>query len=362
MSGILGTLGSTTADYLLSGGPSALDSLKVSSSSAINQFAAKQLNKATKSVINAHDAQSIQNPFKIGDFLLVGVEIPQQLDSVGGDQMLAVHNFPGGIRTIQSLGAFPPDVIRWDGVFLGSNAWNRAYQLDRFRIDGKKIPLTFGKWKFEGKIESFHVYIRNEWYCTYHLEFVPSKDLSSPPAPVNTSQAVEQLHQAFAAISGNIPVSVFGDLLPSTLTGFLANMVAYGQQGLLYADNVLNVVDPSIANQVSFYADSALSLGNSILEANSVSGLTLSAAASIAHVLSYAGIVKNLYTTVSPIQQMLSLINPNLLSLAASYYGDASRWVDLAYANGLTDPFPQGQYNIQIPSSVPPQQNPGRYS
>ena len=301
---ILGAIGATAANYLLNGGATAQESLSSSAQSALS--GKQQLQNTINSVFSTSDVSSIQNPFQIDKFLLVGVEIPQQLDSVGGDQMLAVHNFPGGIRTIQSLGAFPPDVIRWDGVFLGSNAWNRAYQLDRYRIDGKKIPLTFGKWKFEGKIQSFHVYIRHEWYCTYHLEFVPSKDVSSPPAAVNTSKAVQQLHQAFEGISGNIPTSVFGDLLPSTLTGFLSNAVAYGQQGLLFADNILNVVDPSIVNQVSFYTSSALSLGNSLLEANSASGLTLSAAASIAHVLSYAGIINNLYTTVSPIQQTLT--------------------------------------------------------
>lgn len=293
------------------------------------------------------------NPFTIGGFLLVGMEIPQNLDSVGGDQMLAVHNFPGGIRTVESLGAFPPDVIRWDGIFIGTQAWDRAYALDQLRIKGEKIDLRFSKWAWKGKIKSFHVYVKHEWYSTYHLEFVPSRDISTAPPTVNTASAVQALHQCFAAITNNLPTSVLGDLLPASIAGPLQSLVGVGQSGLLAADNILSVVDPSVLQKVNFYSEAALSAANATLSASSAEGLTLSLASSVAHVASYAGIIQNLYTTTSPLQKVLTLINPDLPSLAAQFYGNASQWTTIASANNLTDPYPTGQYDVTIPLSAP---------
>lgn len=46
----------------------------------------------------------------------------------------------------------------------------------------------------------------------------------------------------------------------------------------------------------------------------------------------------------------INVINPNLMALAAQYYGDATKWRIIADANGLTDPQPTGQFSLNIPS------------
>ncbi len=45
-------------------------------------------------------------------------------------------------------------------------------------------------------------------------------------------------------------------------------------------------------------------------------------------------------------------INPNLMLLAAQYYGDATQWQTIASYNGLSDPQPIGTFQLLIP---PPQ-------
>ena len=311
--------------------------------------------------VDATDTASIQNPFIIGSFLLTGMEIPTALDSIGGDQMVAVHNFPGGVRTVQSLGAFPPEKITWDGLFLGSNAWARAYALDRLRIDGALIDLIFGKWKWKGKIESFHVIIKHEWYATYHLEFIPTVDLSATPYTPNIDNATALLKQALDGISANTPTTLLGDLLPSTISGPLSSLLSVAQSALPAADGVLSLVDPSAVQQINTYAEAALSAGNAVVGATSAEGLTFSLASSVLHVMSYAGIIKNIYTSTTPLSQALSLINPDLPSLAAQVYGDASRWLDIGQANGINEPYPTGKFTIGIPASAPKTQNPGRF-
>jgi nucleoid-associated protein YgaU len=46
---------------------------------------------------------------------------------------------------------------------------------------------------------------------------------------------------------------------------------------------------------------------------------------------------------------VIHTINPNLLVLAAQYYGDATQWRLIGNANGIADPQPIGSFNITIP-------------
>ena len=62
------------------------------------------------------------------------------------------------------------------------------------------------------------------------------------------------------------------------------------------------------------------------------------------------GIIVNLAVNGGTVTA-LNVINPNLMALAAQYYGDATQWRTIANANGLTDPQPIGQFTLQIPSA-----------
>ena len=50
----------------------------------------------------------------------------------------------------------------------------------------------------------------------------------------------------------------------------------------------------------------------------------------------------------------ITLMNANLFALAAQYYGDATQWIIIAQANGLTDPFVPGQITLIIPGNATP--------
>lgn len=43
----------------------------------------------------------------------------------------------------------------------------------------------------------------------------------------------------------------------------------------------------------------------------------------------------------------------NLYALAAQYLGDATQWIRIAQANGMTDPFFTGQMTLIIPPVDP---------
>ena len=50
----------------------------------------------------------------------------------------------------------------------------------------------------------------------------------------------------------------------------------------------------------------------------------------------------------------VTVMNTNLFALAAQYYNDATQWIVIALANGLTDPFVQGPVALVIPDNPAP--------
>lgn len=52
--------------------------------------------------------------------------------------------------------------------------------------------------------------------------------------------------------------------------------------------------------------------------------------------------------------QVVTVAGGNLFSLAAQYLGDATKWYQIAQANGLTDPMLTGIETLTIPqNSIP---------
>lgn len=50
----------------------------------------------------------------------------------------------------------------------------------------------------------------------------------------------------------------------------------------------------------------------------------------------------------------ITVMKANLFALAATYYGDATQWIIIAQANGLTDPFVEGPVTLVIQDETTP--------
>lgn len=48
--------------------------------------------------------------------------------------------------------------------------------------------------------------------------------------------------------------------------------------------------------------------------------------------------------------RLVQAVNPNLFAIAVQYLGDASRWLEIARASGVTDPQPVGQFALMVPA------------
>ena len=128
------------------------------------------------------------------------LEVPQSLGSLGGHQVIATHDFPGGVRTQQTFGAFP-DVIEWSGYFTGTNAWDRVAQVDLIRAAGKEVQLIYGSNAFLGLVSVFTPKPGHQWLVPYTIRFEPRVDISQgvPQQPQPTPE--EQLNTQTTALS-----------------------------------------------------------------------------------------------------------------------------------------------------------------
>ena len=287
----------------------------------------------------------------LGSIAFTGTEIPEKLYPVGGTQTLAIHEFPGGVRTIQSLGAFPPRSIGWSGLLAGPTAFTRSFAIDRLRVAGAAIHLTYGAFRWKGVVSEYSATIHNEWIVRYHIEFVPAVDESTPPVPPSVSPNVSALHASLAGLGSNIPVTENGVSLPYGLSNPLQSLYNVGVSALLNSGNNIGALSASDLSDANNYAIAAFAAGSGIISSSSTSASSTQLAASALHVLSFAGIAQALMNQVAPTSRIVTINNPNLYSLAAQYLGDASRWTVIAQMNGLTDPMPLGTYTLNIPSA-----------
>ncbi len=300
-------------------------------------------------------AQTTVAPFTIAGFQLLGTEVPQRLTFLGGEQKTAIHDFPGGVRTIQSLGAFPAR-LSWSGLLAGTSAFERSYAIDRFRVAGANVEVSYGQWKWSGVILSYHATVQHQWLVNYEIEFMPDADLSSPPVTPTTDDATALLQTTLSQISANVPTTLNGVTFPTALSAPLLSMQVATTQGLLQSNGVISAIPAATVSQVNVYAQQAFAAGNVIIASTATDQSSLALTSSTLRVLSYAGIVQNSLNAQPPTTLVLTLVNPNLYGLAAQYLGDASRWTVIASLNNLNDPMPIGQYTLNIPttSGLPP--------
>ena len=286
----------------------------------------------------------------LGSFVFKGTEVPENIHSVGGTQMLAVHNFPGGQRTLQALGFFPPDEIRWTGLMVGPTASSRFFEIDvSYRVPGKPVDLTWGDWTWKGVVKEFFGTPLNEWLIRYNIVFVPQKDNSMSAMPPLTGSA-GALHEALAGLGSNIPVTVNGFSLPYGLSNPLQSLYNTGVSALLNSGNVVAAMGASDIADANNYATAAFAAGAAIVNSGDTSASGLQAASSVLHVLSFAGIIQGIMSSAAPVVRTVTKVNPNLYTMASQYLGDSSRWTDIASLNGLTDPMPIGTYTLKIPN------------
>jgi hypothetical protein len=302
--------------------------------------------------------------FTVGDVPFFDLEAPERLGPFGGVQRMAQHEFPGGIITQQKYGAFPSPLV-WTGIFLGTDALLRATTLDRLRVAGEEVALTYGPYVLLGTITEFEATVRYQWYVDYRMRFAPREDPSSGTPLDGFISAVALINSALGVL--NTIVSVIAGLfasgghqltniqagqvympLPPTLAPPLLNFITLTEDALATALGLPQNISFGDAAAIQAAAAALLAVAQPL----TVSGdPTVSSPAldMIGYINTVMGVVGSptLQSTTT-----LEVVNPNLLRIAAQYFGDSSRWQDIATASGINppDPTPIGAFTLTIPA------------
>lgn len=275
------------------------------------------------------------------------LEVPQTLSGPGGTQSLAVKEFPGGTKTLQTMGAFPHD-LKWDGILFGSNAFDRDFVLDRKRVVGLEVTVQFGRYKYLGIIKSYTSIIISQWHLTYSIEIEVRKDESGQAqVPAGTVTPEAQLGQAMSGLQAYTAAPADGFALPTSVSSPIQSLQSTISSALFQAGGVIAQV--SQANVMTITAGIATAQQAVQPLVASIDAITCSAGADLT---SYLGVIQGLFSAPSVVLTGGIMINPNLFALASQYYGDATQWVLIAVASGLLDPQPIGQFTITVPQLI----------
>lgn len=282
---------------------------------------------------------------KIGSVVLSGLEIPQELGDLGGRQTVVKHEFPGGVITIKTLGAFPHPV-KWSGLMTGADAFARMQALDRLRAIGDEVELSFGVFAWSGVITEFKARPKHEFLVPYELAFEPTADLSGiGTIPFGDISPEAALGDALGAIDA-LAAGVDGLVLPDPLVDAANALTDLVGAALLNGNGTVAGMTPA---DVLVCSAAALALETLTLPYSGGSNpLVASPALDLSAQAAAVGFVLN---SVNAGVREVRAINPNLFAIAQQFLGDAQRWGDIAAASGLgMDPQPTGAFTLQVPA------------
>jgi hypothetical protein len=285
-------------------------------------------------------------PLTIGGVTFASIEVPQEIGPFGGRQVLVVHEYPGGAKDVDSLGAFP-HTVTWSGLFSQAGAFARAQSLDRVRTVGLPVVLTYGPQSFIGKVADFKYNPKHQYLIPYTITFEPIADLSGVGTqPVGTQSLESQLNDQVSAIDDTVqgddglacPVSLVP--LANALTGAVQTGLLTGN-GTVAGISGVNAVAINTAATVLQTAAAPIVVGTDPTQASPAADL-----------VSYSIAVTNIVAAPTASVRQMEMINPNLFQVAGQYLNDPTLWEQIATASGLPpDPQPIGQFLIRVPAT-----------
>jgi nucleoid-associated protein YgaU len=310
----------------------------------------------------------------IDDFEFIGFEVPDVI-SFGGNQSLALHKLPGGVRVIDSIGRDDAP-LEWDGIFTGGEALNRARYLDRFRIQGDIRTLTWGAFRYSIVIREFRAKYERSQHIPYKICCEIIEDLTTPVTSVAASKDIDSAigddtaaaQEAAAALQ---PSTVFSVEQVQTQVDECLGVYAAVTRGIASVVNLetsaIALIRGSIDSALIFVTGCKALLLNSVLQLSALFTSSLETAdllgkwATDSANLHELNRIEAALTTASrnlgyingyPNAKQVTVAGGSLLDLALEYYGDATQWQKIADANNMTDTVIAGVQTITIPAAA----------
>jgi hypothetical protein len=300
---------------------------------------------------------------QLGDFTFTNLEVPEVIPW-GGDQALAIQKLIGGARIIDAMGR-DDMALSWEGVFLDSTAFDRAQYLDTLRIAGQALPLTWGQLNFTVVIRSFSADFKFQYNIPYRISCEVVQDNATPTVPGQVPNVDDQMASDMATANGL--GSGIGDGVLSGLLGTLNTAISAVSTFANASNSVIQSVLQPIAAVQARTKILLTSVMNTTQNIGTVGGVlpntplaqNVNSMANQTGAFEQQPLLLSLQSTMGRMAANTNSVGANtstvntaggsLYAIAASEYGDASSWVAIAQANGMTDPQIQGLKTLAVP-------------
>jgi hypothetical protein len=323
-----------------------------------------------------------------GSFVFQDAEVPEKI-RFGGSQLLDVQKMVGGRRRINAIGA-DDDPLSWSGWFLYTSALSRARFLDSVRREGLQCTLSWDALRYQVVVHQFHADYEKPFKIPYSISFEVIEDqtatVDSVPA-VTPAQSLATDMARMGTLSNCVGDSTLNGLV-GTLQSAMSSISAAAQpiaNGLKAvtsfiagvancADQVVNTVASAVASATAPLAAVASHVQYLISNAE---GILASGSGVLPGIPAPTAIYQTLASVNSAVQlpelyelrsicarmqvnmplvstptsaKTITVGGGDLYTIASQQYGDATRWTDIAAANGITDPVLTGINTLTIPA------------
>lgn len=275
-----------------------------------------------------------------------GFDIPTTLTDVGGEQKIAIHDFPGGVRAIQTLGAFP-HALKWNGTLVGDlngqSPSQRSVLMDLVRRHGNEVTLKYGDFEWKGVVTRYHANFEHQNLIRYTMEFTPveANDAVVQETPVTTPQG---LFKTILNKLKNLVSSALG-LTPTQLNA-LTGLFQTIDSALLPVEGVLSAILPAdlAAIQAAIFGATGLL---------SFAGTTpnLSTSSEVQSILTLLGGLGGVLKSLPGAPTVINTVNPILPHISSAYLKNSTRWPEIAALNNTLDDRIVGPVALKIPST-----------
>lgn len=292
---------------------------------------------------------------QLGSVTFFKFEVPEELPGLFGVQKLAIHDMPGGTRLVQQLGAFPFEHIEWKGIFFlgdtqngSSSPIDRASQLNTYRVTAQPQMLIWGPFQLQVIVHEFEVVGRLAQELQYRIKVVPLIDQTTTsnqaPSQPSFTQAMFDANQGLSNAASAPIVST----LPAPVMFAIAQV-----QGAVTAAIIKGSPNGQTLSSASTVALQSQIAATQALLTPYVNGSNYQQSAAAINLSTQLATMNNLLNQGTVAQQTtITATNPNLMTLATQYYGDASLWPLIAQANNLQDFLPIGTFSLVIPPAA----------
>lgn len=291
----------------------------------------------------------------IGSVTFQDLEHPSEIE-FALEQKLAVHEYVGGGRKVQSMGQQPKDVT-WKGTFWYNTAKVRSQTLKRMCADGKNQVLRWGQDAYSVIVKEYVPKFINDYCVEYTITVTVESDKSGTYTNASTTSVDSQtqnLYQQVQVEANNLASVDTG----ATVAGFVSSITSIGSQ-LSTLGPIAQALGPGVTSLLGTLSSTIASVNTYIVGLQGIlNTITGPMPATTAQQLSYATrLLNNLKMIQGNLNagQTVKTITVNggsLFAIASQQYGDPTLATVLQQANGLkTMMLPQG---VKITLRIPP--------